>query len=63
MLIRVVLPWACFGIIVEENIVVDAAPIAAWSIGKPAREVLAYFKGRGARLEQIQSLASVYRST
>lgn len=53
VLIRVVLPWAVFGLIVEDGIVVEAAPIAAWATGKSAREVLAYYKGRGARLERI----------
>lgn len=53
MLVRVDLPWAVFGLILEDNVVIEAAPIASWATGKSAREVLAYYKGRGARLERI----------
>ena len=53
MLIRIVLPWACFGLIIENNTVIEAAPIAGWSVGKPVREVLGHFKRKGALIELV----------
>lgn len=49
--ISIDLPHACFGIIVEDGIVVEAAPIARWATGKLAREVLLYYKKKGAKIE------------
>jgi len=49
--ISIDLPYACFGIIVENDIVIEAPPIAKWATGKSAREVLLYFKGKGAKIE------------
>lgn len=34
MLWRIVLPYAVFGIIVVDNIIVNSAPIGKWMIGK-----------------------------
>jgi len=34
MIYRIVLSYACYGIIVENLIVIHAAPIARWMIGK-----------------------------
>jgi len=34
MLWRIVLPYAVFGVIVKNDIVVDSAPIGKWMIGK-----------------------------
>jgi hypothetical protein len=28
------LPYACYGVVVSNNIIINAAPIANWSIGK-----------------------------
>ncbi len=50
---RVTLPWACFGIISKEGIVVSAAPVAKWAIGKPVGKVIAYYLNRGARAEEL----------
>ncbi len=33
------LPYATFGIISHSNIITDAAPIAAWMIGKTLQEI------------------------
>lgn len=46
--IWVSLPHATFGIAVASGRVVDAAPIAAWAIGKPERQVADYYRRRGA---------------
>lgn len=47
------LPWATFGIAAHDGRVVDAAPIARWAIGKPADQVAAYYRRRGARLVRL----------
>lgn len=46
-MIYVVLPYACFGLIVEDAVVVAAPPIAKWARGKPARQVWDYYARKG----------------
>lgn len=46
--IRVSLPYATFGLRVEEGFVVEAAPIARWTIGKDERTVADYYRKKGA---------------
>lgn len=41
------LSYATFGIRVEGDRVVEAAPIARWMIGKSGSQVRAWIKGRG----------------
>jgi hypothetical protein len=48
LLIWVDLPWACFGMIALNGVVVEAAPIAGWAKGKMVREVTDHFERRGA---------------
>lgn len=48
-------PWACFGIVAENNTVVEAANIASWATGKPLDEVLMYFVGRGGKVQRCMS--------
>lgn len=36
--------YACFGVVSLNNKIIDAAPIAKWSIGKNTYEVLKYYK-------------------
>lgn len=43
-LIRVEAPHFCAGIVVKDNIVVKAAPILKWTLGKTWEEVSSYFK-------------------
>jgi putative molybdenum carrier protein len=43
-------PWACFGIVAEDGVVVEVAPIAGWAVGKKLEEVLDYFRRRDAVL-------------
>ena len=50
------LPWATFGIAVNDGVVVDAAPIARWTVGKPERVVADYYRRKGAvfvRLSEV----------
>ena len=53
MLYRISLPYATFGLVAENNIVVKAAPIAKWAIGKTIDNVLFYYEGRGAKVTVI----------
>lgn len=47
------LPWATFGLEVQDGHVVDAAPIARWAIGKPEADVAAYYRRRGAQFARL----------
>lgn len=38
--------YACFGIIEDNGVVKEAAPIANWSIGKSIQFVLSYYKNK-----------------
>lgn len=51
--IWVSLPYATFALAVANGRVVDAAPIARWSIGRPEREVATYYRQRGAVFEPL----------
>lgn len=44
------LPYATYGIAVEDGKVVDAAPIARWMINKDERECADWVRGKGARV-------------
>jgi hypothetical protein len=47
-LVRVELPWACFGFeVTDDGWVIEAAPIAAWTIGRRGRQVVAHYRQRG----------------
>lgn len=48
--IWVSLPYATYGIAVHDGRVVDAAPIAAWMIGKDERYCAAWLRRKGATL-------------
>lgn len=47
------LPWATFGLAVHDGRIVDAAPIARWSIGKHERDVADYYRRRGATFVRL----------
>lgn len=52
---RCVLPWAVFAIVAEDGIVVDAAPIARWWVGKPLRTFGRYlrrYRGSATRMKE-----------
>lgn len=46
-LVRVDLPYACYGIEVEGGVVVDAAPIANWMIRKDFAYCARWIEGKG----------------
>jgi hypothetical protein len=49
MWVWVSLDYATFGIEVRDGVVVDAAPIARWAIGKPEQYVADYYRRKGAK--------------
>lgn len=51
-MIRVSLPYATFGLLVDPTTLTisEAAPIAHWATGKPARTVWGYYQNKGAHL-------------
>ena len=51
--IWVSLPHATFGIATRDGRVVDAAPIARWSIGKPEQVVADHYRQRGAEFRPL----------
>lgn len=53
MLYQIILPYAVFGIVVEQGVVTVAAPIARWSIGKTSELVFQYYWKRGAVIVEV----------
>lgn len=47
-LVRVELPYACFGLGVADGVVVWAAPIARWAVGRDEWRVANYYRSKGA---------------
>jgi hypothetical protein len=43
-LVRVVAPHFCAGIVAVDGVVVEAAPILRWAIGKRSAWLIGYFK-------------------
>jgi len=39
MLVQIDIPYACFGITVKHGVVIEAAPIGKWMIGKPWKDI------------------------
>ena len=39
LLFRIKLPYATAGIVVDHDIVIEAAPIFGWMLGKPIQEI------------------------
>ena len=49
-LVRVETDFATFGFIVKKGVVVEAAPIAKWSIGRSGKSVVKYWRKRGGKV-------------
>jgi len=49
------LPYATFGIAVCGGVVVEAAPIARWALGRDERGVAGYFRRRGAKIVALDA--------
>lgn len=46
----------CAGIVTHDDVVIDAAPILRWSIGKTRDELRAYFSRKGWRVAFVSSM-------
>lgn len=51
--VQVTMGRACFGICIRDGIVVMAAPIAKWAVGRPERPVAAYYRKIGATFRDV----------
>jgi hypothetical protein len=47
--------YATFGIISQDGIVIDAAPIAAWMISKSLTEVKPWLLSKGAKVVEVKN--------
>ncbi|GAA0853560.1 hypothetical protein GCM10009525_83520 [Streptosporangium amethystogenes subsp. fukuiense] len=47
------LPYATLALAVRDGRVVDAAPIARWSIGKDERQVADFYRRKGAEFRPL----------
>lgn len=50
---RITLPYACFGISVRGNIVIDSAPIGKWMINKKLDQIELWVKNKQGKVEQL----------
>jgi len=50
VLVYISLSYATFGLIASNGRIVDAPPIARWTIGKYAEYVVEYYKHKGANI-------------
>jgi len=49
-IVHVDLPHACFGLVVFDGKVIDAPPIARWTIGKVGQGIVRYYRRKGATI-------------
>ena len=54
-LVRVVAPHFVAGIVARDGVVIDAAPILSWSIGKTQNYLTKYFNKKGWTYESVCS--------
>jgi hypothetical protein len=52
-LYRVTLSYACYGVVVRDGQIIEAAPIARWSVGKPLAQFAAWVRKKGGKLEVV----------
>ena len=50
------LSFANFAIIVRDGMVIDAAPIMRWVIGKPLQVAVDYVARRGGTIEKVERI-------
>ena len=55
ILIRITVSYGCFGVVFRNGIVVDAAPIAKWMLGKSVETVIHWVSKTGGYAEQVTS--------
>ncbi len=54
MLIQVTLSYLCAGVVVENNRIVRAAPMLAWSQGQPLRYLTVWVERRRGQILVVQ---------
>jgi hypothetical protein len=59
-LYRVDLPYACFGIVGVNSIVMEAAPIAGWMVGKHFDAMKSWIARKGGSITPIDSATLTY---
>lgn len=47
------LPYATFALVVRDGVVVRAAPIARWAVGRPEDEALEYYRRKGGSVARL----------
>lgn len=57
------LEYATFLLITKDGVVIDAAPIAHWTISKTTKEVVEYYRKKGARLSEENDFPPIQVST
>jgi hypothetical protein len=53
-LYRIDVPYFCCGVVVDRGIVVEAAPIIGWAIGKPESALRNFVKRKGGKMEVVK---------
>jgi len=54
-LYQATLPHFCCGFLVENQKIVDAAPIMRWAVGKSLAEFVRWARGKGGKVERVLS--------
>ena len=53
MLVQVTAPHLCAGIVLEDDVCTDAAPILRWAVGRRRTELRQYFARKGWRVSIV----------
>jgi len=53
VLYQVTLPYACFGVIVVDWVITEAAPIGKWMLGKNINYISVWVTGKSGKIEKI----------
>lgn len=57
-LYQVTTQYATFGLIEENDKIIQAAPIAKWTLNKSCKEVIDYYKRKGAAIYLVGTILS-----
>lgn len=52
-LLRISMPYATYGIVLDESKVIETAPIAHWMLGKTEADVRAWVTKKGGRIVEL----------
>jgi hypothetical protein len=51
---RIVLPYAVFAITTKDSLVIDAAPIGKWMIGKPLSIIMNWVESKQGKIRRLR---------